>query len=197
MISARHFGSSLRRHREGRNITLKSVEARTKISVSLLTALEKGDCSKWPAGIYSRSWVRAYAETVGLDPEVTVAKFAECFAETAFPDAPPPAPPQQGALRLGLAPEPTWQWHIVAERGAYLAIDLCLVVVLATVAWLVTRVSFVPAALVATCLVHMLAVIAGQGSVAAGVRHFVRAQRLAAAAKSREQANESPLVEAA
>ena len=51
MISPRQFGSSLRRQRERQNITVKMLEARTKISASLLTGLEKGDCSRWPAGI--------------------------------------------------------------------------------------------------------------------------------------------------
>ncbi len=56
----------LRRERERRQIALSSISANTKISVSLFQALERGDVSRWPSGIYRRSFVRAYAQAIGL-----------------------------------------------------------------------------------------------------------------------------------
>ena len=64
MSNARAFGESLKRHREARGISLKSVAERTKIGPTFLIALERGDCSKWPGGIYSRAWIRAYATAI-------------------------------------------------------------------------------------------------------------------------------------
>jgi transcriptional regulator with XRE-family HTH domain len=95
------FGDWLRRQRERRGITLKAIADQTKVSAGLFAALERGDCSRWPAGIYSRAWVRNYALVVGLDPQVTTERFSQCFAETAFPDPEPVAVehPLRRALR--------------------------------------------------------------------------------------------------
>lgn len=83
------FGQQLRRHREKRRITLPQIADRTKVSVSFLRSLEEGDCARWPGGIYSRGFVRAYAAAIGFDPEEAVATFAECypaFAADVFPE---------------------------------------------------------------------------------------------------------------
>ena len=63
------FGARLRNERERRRITLSSIAANTKINVSLLQGLEGGDVSRWPSGIFRRSFIRAYANAVGLQAE--------------------------------------------------------------------------------------------------------------------------------
>ena len=73
------FGPHLRRAREKRGLSLQQVAATTKISARVLEALERNDISKLPGGIFSRSFVRAYAREVGLDPEETVGRFVESF----------------------------------------------------------------------------------------------------------------------
>jgi cytoskeletal protein RodZ len=73
------FGAHLKQAREQRGVTLQQVAATTKISARFLDALEKNDQSKLPGGIFSRSFVRAYAREVGLDPEDTVRRFVEAF----------------------------------------------------------------------------------------------------------------------
>ena len=78
----------LRRERERRQIALSSISANTKISVSLFEALERGDVSRWPSGIYRRSFVRAYAQAIGLDPDAVAREFTEQFPD---PAEPPPA----------------------------------------------------------------------------------------------------------
>ena len=88
MKSQRAFGEALRRHREESGVSIERIALDTKISASLLKALERGDCSRWPTGIYSRSYVRDYAVAVGLDPDDLASQFSECFAKTAFPDRP-------------------------------------------------------------------------------------------------------------
>ena len=202
MISPRQFGSSLRRQRERQNITVKMLEARTKISASLLTGLEKGDCSRWPAGIYSRSWIRAYAEAVGLDPEITVAQFAACFAETAFPDAPPQkdgADADGPAFRLGLEPDPGWRMRVALVRTGFACIDMLVVVVIAAAAWLSGVAAAWPAVAMAAIVVHLAGIAGGVGSASAGTVQLVRAVRTAALERERERARarESALAEAA
>jgi transcriptional regulator with XRE-family HTH domain len=79
MIERDQFGPFLRRERERRGITLQDIATRTKIGAALFAALERNDFSRWPGGIYRRSFVRAYAEAVGLDAERTVANFVRLF----------------------------------------------------------------------------------------------------------------------
>jgi cytoskeletal protein RodZ len=63
------FGAQLKQARESRGISLRQIATSTKISTVALEALERGDLSKLPGGIFSRAFVRAYAIEVGLDPE--------------------------------------------------------------------------------------------------------------------------------
>lgn len=69
------LGGRLKRAREARGIDLHEIASATKISVAALEALERNDFSRLPGGIFSRSFVRAYALAVGLDPETTVSEF--------------------------------------------------------------------------------------------------------------------------
>ena len=83
------FGGKLRLARERRGTSLQQISAATKISIAALEALERNDISKLPGGIFSRSFVRSYAQEVGLDPDETVHEFLERFQGA--PAAPVPA----------------------------------------------------------------------------------------------------------
>jgi transcriptional regulator with XRE-family HTH domain len=82
------FGPRLRRERERRQISLASIAANTKISLSLLQGLERDDVSRWPHGIFRRSFVRDYATAIGLDPEETTREFLMRFPDPADPTEP-------------------------------------------------------------------------------------------------------------
>lgn len=69
------FGENLRREREMRGITLEEISGTTKISVRLLEALEKEEFSKLPGGIFTRSFIRSYANYLGLDEEHVMAEY--------------------------------------------------------------------------------------------------------------------------
>ena len=84
------FGQKLRREREKKRISIDQLATRTKVGPGLLRSLEAGDCARWPGGIYSRGYIRAYAAAVGLDPEHTVAMFVECYPAFAPPVDPVP-----------------------------------------------------------------------------------------------------------
>ena len=62
-------------------MALREVSASTKIPVSKLQAIERDDIESLPGGIFTRGFVRSYADAVGLDPQETLAKF-----EKRFPD---------------------------------------------------------------------------------------------------------------
>ena len=106
------FGRRLRRERERRQIALTSIAENHKISISLLRDLERDDVSRWPPAIYRRSYMRAYAQAVGLDVDATLREFLARFPDPdpdglnpPQPPAPVPAAPPLPAssLRLTLA----------------------------------------------------------------------------------------------
>src|SRR4029453_7448322 len=66
------FGEDLRRERLIRDVSLEEISAATKISVRLLTALEKSDVAKLPAPVFTRGFIRAYSRHLGLDPDEMV-----------------------------------------------------------------------------------------------------------------------------
>ena len=69
------FGENLRREREMRGVTLEEISASTKISVRFLKALEDEDLARVPGGIFTRSFVRAYAKYLGLDEDHVMAEY--------------------------------------------------------------------------------------------------------------------------
>jgi cytoskeletal protein RodZ len=86
MVSDRRtFGERLKRQRERRGIPLEAISESTKIATSLFVGLENGDCSRWPAGLYSRAYIRAYAEAIGLNADEAVEDFATVFSGKVSP----------------------------------------------------------------------------------------------------------------
>jgi len=73
------LGSRLKQARLAKGVSLRQIEASTKISVGALEALEKDDYARLPGGIFARSFVRAYAGAVGLNPDDTVHEFLTEF----------------------------------------------------------------------------------------------------------------------
>ena len=104
MEPAATFGPRLRQERERRQISLTSIAENTKISRSLLEALERDDLSRWPSGIFRRSFVRAYAQAIGLDADEIVKEFVERFPD---PSDPRPAPVHTSTADAAIGPART------------------------------------------------------------------------------------------
>ena len=71
------FGENLRREREMRGVTLQEISAATKISVRFLKSIENEEFSKLPGGLFSRSFVRAYARYLGLDEDPLLEEYQQ------------------------------------------------------------------------------------------------------------------------
>ena len=72
-------GARLRAAREKRGVSLRQIANSTRISVMSLEALERSDLSRLPGGIFTRAFIRAYAQEVGLDPDRTIQDFIAEF----------------------------------------------------------------------------------------------------------------------
>jgi Helix-turn-helix domain len=78
------LGTRLRLQREEQQIPLAAIAEQTKIKLSLLEGLERDDVSRWPTGIFRRSYFRAYARAVGLDSDRMLPEFLARYPD---PDA--------------------------------------------------------------------------------------------------------------
>ena len=57
----------LARFRKRADLTLEQIADRTKISVRFLRAIESEEFEKLPGGIFSTSYLRQYAQSIGYD----------------------------------------------------------------------------------------------------------------------------------
>lgn len=73
--TGRTFGARLRAEREAREISLEEIARVTKISIHLLHAMENDDWAALPGGIFTRNFIRLYANHLGLDAERWVEEF--------------------------------------------------------------------------------------------------------------------------
>lgn len=135
------FGLTLRTRREQIGITLPDIAESTKISVALLSSLERGDVSRWPKGIYRRSFFREYVVAIGLSPEPVLNDFVRLF-----PDEPAATPVAEkpAELRLELAVRDT-SAAVALKRVAVVAGELAAVTVLGMAGTWVLPVDALPA----------------------------------------------------
>ncbi|MBM3801494.1 MAG: helix-turn-helix domain-containing protein [Acidimicrobiia bacterium] len=70
------FGISLKRERELRGITLDEISKTTKISVRLLQAIESDRFDVLPEGVFRKSFIRSYANYLGMDEEQVLQEYA-------------------------------------------------------------------------------------------------------------------------
>lgn len=70
--SGSSFGTWLRRQREAREISLREIAERTKISMRYLQAMEDDRFEVLPAPVFAKGFLREYARYVGLSPDDVV-----------------------------------------------------------------------------------------------------------------------------
>src|SRR5437016_7328299 len=75
-----NFGSSFKRARETKGISIDQIASETRISTRFLLAIENEEFHLLPGGIFNRGFVRTYAEKVGVDPEQAVADYERLAA---------------------------------------------------------------------------------------------------------------------
>jgi hypothetical protein len=79
------FCARIRDERQRRDRSLGAIAATTKLQASLLEAFERGDVSRWPKGIYRKSFFRDYVTAIGLPADPHLAEFMELFPDAEAP----------------------------------------------------------------------------------------------------------------
>jgi hypothetical protein len=98
-----------------RGIPLDTIGAVTRLSPWIVQALDKGRFSDIPAGLYARSYVRAFARAVNLDPEAVLAELSDQL---------PPAAELSPQLAEQVRPEPITR-PLVGPIVRDAAVDVC------------------------------------------------------------------------
>jgi curved DNA-binding protein CbpA len=68
-------GKDLKRIREELGVSLETVTEMTKIRTIFLHAIEEDESEKAPSGMFLKSYVRAYAQSIGLDADSVAIRY--------------------------------------------------------------------------------------------------------------------------
>ena len=60
-----------------KGLSLTEISRRTRIGVGYLRKIEEGEWSGLQPGFYTRAFVRAYAEAIGVDADVVLGTLAD------------------------------------------------------------------------------------------------------------------------
>jgi transcriptional regulator with XRE-family HTH domain len=144
-LARAEFGARLKDARERKGIRLETIATMTKVNESLFVALERGDVSRWPIGIYRRSFFRAYATAIGVSVDSALNEFVRLFPDE-FDTRHPVIAAAAVPLRLSLASAPRVRpsrAHLVA---AFIDVAVLLMMSSAIVWWSAARPELVLAA---------------------------------------------------
>src|ERR671911_2221010 len=83
------IGSLLRETRIRNKIDITSVEEATKIRAKYLRALENEEWSLLPGPTYVKTFLRTYAEYLGLDPRLLVEEYRQRYERPSTQDLTP------------------------------------------------------------------------------------------------------------
>ena len=90
------LGEALRTERERMGLTLEQAAEDTRIREKFLRALENGDYQTLPGAVYTKGFLRNYAEYLSLDPDALILQFQ---SERGTPDAPRSFEPMRPIMR--------------------------------------------------------------------------------------------------
>jgi cytoskeleton protein RodZ len=110
-----NIGSRLRAAREAKGLTISELADQTRVRIAALEAIEAGDFARLPEPIYVQSYLRAFAQAVGLPVEPVLEAFRRAAPSVPAPSAvavavsrrtietKPSAGLSMGGIALGLA----------------------------------------------------------------------------------------------
>ncbi len=78
---AASIGEQLRLAREERGIGLRQICEQTRISVHYLEAIEANDFQRLPGGVFNRSFIKAYARSVGYSEREAIEGYTRYLRE--------------------------------------------------------------------------------------------------------------------
>src|SRR5918993_4547736 len=100
------IGETLREARMRQRVNIEELEQSTKIRAKYLRALENEEFGLLPGPTYVKSFLRTYAEKLGLDPQLLVEEFRARYEPPEPLEFQPLASPPRDRRRRGRPPGP-------------------------------------------------------------------------------------------
>jgi cytoskeletal protein RodZ len=116
-----NIGDTLREARMRQHLDIADVESRTKIRAKYLRALENEEFGMLPGPTFVKTFLRTYAEALGLDPQVLVEEYRATYESREEAEQLQPLGPTAVARDRRRGPGP--------PRGPWVAIGLAVVLV--------------------------------------------------------------------
>lgn len=116
------LGEELRNRREQRLISLAEISEATRIGTRFLKAIETDNFAILPGGIFTRSFIRAYAKHVGMNEDDAIGLYLRQVAggvaehEAASESTPEPTPTPEAAKRSTPTPKVVAPQRIVSAE---------------------------------------------------------------------------------
>jgi len=133
------FGTTLRRAREARGLTLDDVAKETRVARRYLAALEDETLSLLPGGAYNRAYLRTYARALGLEAKTLLSDYAaeESLQGAAVDDDLDAINRALDERQQGLAVH--GRWTIVHGPSMWTLLLAGFIVLVIAVGWIVAR----------------------------------------------------------
>jgi cytoskeleton protein RodZ len=109
------IGDSLREARMRQHLDIADVESKTKIRAKYLRALENEEFGMLPGPTFVKTFLRTYAEALGLDPQVLVEEYRATYEPREEADHLQQLGPTAVSRRRGggIAPPPPRPWLLI------------------------------------------------------------------------------------
>ncbi len=88
-MTSQEFGALIRARREAKGLSVEELAGRFKLSARTLHAIENGVLDGMPHAVYARGFVRAYAQSTGVEPDDVDAGIEALFPRAQLEDVPP------------------------------------------------------------------------------------------------------------
>ena len=109
--------------REALGLTIEDIFLKTRVNSAILNAIESGEFHLLPAPVSTNKFIRIYAETLGIDPEIILAHYQRFVDEKLAV----PAEVNDGKARITFdrKPSPRYRWYAVLAVA--IAVVACIV----------------------------------------------------------------------
>src|SRR5437867_4311125 len=90
------LGEYLSGLREERGLSVEEVARVTRVGARYLEALEREDLTALPAPVFTKGYIRAYCQMLGVHADEALGRYVGGVAIATAPPAPPPPPAASG-----------------------------------------------------------------------------------------------------
>jgi cytoskeletal protein RodZ len=128
-----HFGISLRRARQDRELSLAEISSATRVPRSALELIDEGQLNGLPADVFVRGFIRSYARAVGVSELQPLAAFDRALRARSDAERAESSLPVIDPTIAGIASPEDVEEAASSRRGLGLAVFVIILLLIATI----------------------------------------------------------------